>query len=192
MELGLFGTSDAWSKRWLSHQPRNPAYYIKDFKSSRSLHAQLVTASKETLTPWKPKSSCLRDHSSITSSNKWVGGVRNWQFLMIYSTVNHQRGVWVGLKKSKTWWRNTWMVPNAEMAQSLSSLQKSEFLKLIISFFHYFWCQNWDQWHKMSGKNTHIYFFYFWFKNKRVWAEKIGKKQKNFKNLKVAGNYPNI
>jgi hypothetical protein len=40
---------------------------------------------------------------------------------------------------------------------SLSSLQKSEFLKLIISFFHYFWCQNWDQWHKMSGKNTHIY-----------------------------------
>ena len=75
---------------------------------------------------------------------------------------------------------------------SLSSLQKSEFLKLIISFFHYFWCQNWDQWHKMSGKNTHIYFFYFWFKNKRVWAEKIGKKRKNSKNLKVAGNYPNI
>ena len=27
------------------------------------------------------------------------------------------------------------------------------------SFFHYFWCQNWDQWHKMSGKNSHIYFF---------------------------------
>ena len=48
------------------------------------------------------------------------------------------------------------------LAGSLSSLQKSEFLKLIISFFHYFWCQNWDQWHKMSGKNTHIYnFFYF-------------------------------
>jgi hypothetical protein len=31
---------------------------------------------------------------------------------------------------------------NAEMAQSLSSLQKSEFFKVIISFFHYFWCQN--------------------------------------------------
>ena len=30
---------------------------------------------------------------------------------------------------------------NTEMAQSLSSLQKSEFLKLIVSFFHYFWCQ---------------------------------------------------
>ena len=38
-------------------------------------------------------------------------GVRKWQFLIIYSTVNHQRGGWVGLKKSKTWWRNTWMVP---------------------------------------------------------------------------------
>ena len=42
---------------------------------------------------------------------KEVGGVRKWQFMMIYSTVNHQRGWWVGLKKWKTWWRNTWMVP---------------------------------------------------------------------------------
>ena len=25
---------------------------------------------------------------------------------------NHQRVGWVGLKKSKTWWPNTWMVPN--------------------------------------------------------------------------------
>ena len=73
-----------------------------------------------------------------------------------------------------------------------SGLQNSEFLKLIISFFNYFWCQNWDLWYKMSGKNTHIYFFYFWFKNKRVWAEKIGKKMKNSKNLKVAGKYPYI
>ena len=40
----------------------------------------------------------VRDHSSITSSKRWVGGVRKWQFLMIYSTVNHQRGGWVGLK----------------------------------------------------------------------------------------------
>ena len=30
---------------------------------------------------------------------------------MIYSTANHQEGGSVGLKKSKTWWRNTWMVP---------------------------------------------------------------------------------
>ena len=69
------------------------------------------------------------------------------------------------------------------LAGSLSSLQKSEFLKLIISFFHYFWCQNWNQWHKMSGKNSHIFFFYYWFKNKRVWAEKIGKKQKKIQKL---------
>ena len=42
------------------------------------------------------------------------------------------------------------------------------FLKLIISFFHYFLCQNRDQWHKLSGKNTHLFFFYIWFKIKRV------------------------
>ena len=39
-----------------------------------------------------------RDHSGITSSKRWVGGIREWQFLMIYSTVNHQRGGRVGQK----------------------------------------------------------------------------------------------
>ena len=78
------------------------------------------------------------------------------------------------------------------LAGGLRSLQKSEFLKLTISFFHYFWWHNWDQCYKMSGKNTHIYFFLLLVKKKRVWAEKIGKKQKNSKNLKVAGNYPYI
>ena len=68
----------------------------------------------------------------------------------------------------------------------------SAFLKLTSLFFQYFWCQNWDQWHKLNGKNTHVIFFYFWFKNKQVWAEKIGKNEKNSKNLKVAGNYPSI
>ena len=77
---------------------------------------------------------------------------------------------------------NYWILRIGLMV-SLSSWQKSDFLKLIISFFHYFWCQNWDQRHKMSGKNTHIYFFYFRFKNKRVWAEKFGKIRKKFKNL---------
>ena len=34
---------------------------------------------------------------------KEVGGWgQKWQFLIIYSTVHHQRGGWVGLKKSKT------------------------------------------------------------------------------------------
>ena len=70
---------------------------------------------------------------------------------------------------------------NAEMAQRLNSLQKSEFLKLIISYFHHFWCQNWDQWHKMSGKNTH----YFCFKNKQVWAENIEKNEKIPKTQKL-------
>ena len=58
------------------------------------------------------------------------------------------------------------------------SLQKSAYLKLSILFFQYFCWQNWVQWNKLSGKNTHIIFFYFWFKNKWVWAEKIGKNEK--------------
>ena len=86
--------------------------------------------------------------------------------------------------------RNYW-ISRIGLMGTLSSLQKSVVLKLIISFFHYFWCQNWDQWHKMSEKHTHVYFFNFWLKNKRVWLEKIGKKWTNSRNLKVAGNYPN-
>ena len=35
------------------------------------------------------------------------------------------------------------------LSGSLRILKKSEFLKLLISFFHYFWCQNQDQWHKI-------------------------------------------
>ena len=43
-----------------------------------------------------------RGHSSITSAKKWVGGVRKWQFLLIYSTIYADLGGWVGLKKPKT------------------------------------------------------------------------------------------
>ena len=68
----------------------------------------------------------IRDHSSITPAKKWVGGVRKWQFLMIYSTVNHQRGGRVGLKKSKTWWRNTWMPPYQNYEQPCQTSQNSE------------------------------------------------------------------
>ena len=74
---------------------------------------------------------------------------------------------------------------------SLSSLQKSEFLKLINSFLHFFGANI-----KNSGtttmEKTPIYIFStFGSKKKQVWEEKIRKKRKNFKNLKVEGNYPN-
>ena len=116
--------------------------------------------------------------SSLWHYRLWSFKSRNTKLERVLHKINIPKG-------------NYWIFRIGLMG-SLSSLQKSELLKLIISFFHYFGCQNWDQWHKMSGKNSHIYFFYFRFKNKRVWAEKIGKKRKNSKNLKVAGNYPNI
>ena len=54
------------------------------------------------------------------------------------------------VKKSTYQKGNHWILRIGLMG-SLSSLQKSEFLKLLISFFHYFWCQNWDQWHKIDA-----------------------------------------
>ena len=113
--------------------------------------------------------------------------------MTILTIIGHygNTGCWVfkrGIHNRKDFWININCIQmkllNFDNRTNLSCLQKSEFLKLIISLFHYIWCQNWDQWHKMSGKNTHIYFFYFWFKNKRVWAEKIGKKRKKFQKPK--------
>ena len=43
----------------------------------------------------------------------------------------------------------------------ISSLQKSEFLKLIVLFFHYCWRQNWNEWPKLIGKNTYVIFSTF-------------------------------
>ena len=85
------------------------------------------------------------------------------------------------LQKNQTLQNVFFDICNAEMAQSFSSLQKSEFLSWLFHSSITFWCQNQEQWHKMSGKNTNIHISYCWFKNKRVWAEKIGKKRKNSK-----------
>jgi hypothetical protein len=41
------------------------------------------------------------------SINRWVG-MRKWWRLLIR---------WVGQKRSKSWWRNTWMVPNVSETQ---------------------------------------------------------------------------
>ena len=49
----------------------------------------------------KKAQNTLRDHSSITSAKRWVGGVRKWQFLRIYSTIYADVGGWVGLRKPK-------------------------------------------------------------------------------------------
>ena len=86
------------------------------------------------------------------------------------SLLNEGTYKWVNWAPIFFWYK---LLPNTYGPQKF---QKSEFLKLIISLLHYFWHQNWAQWHKMSGENTHLYFFYFWFKNKRFWGEKSGKK----------------
>ena len=70
--------------------------------------------------------------------------------------------------------------------------KKSEFLKLYISFFHYSGCQNWDQWQKLVEKVPIYSFSTFGSQINQFERKKLGKRQKNSKNLKVAGNYPNI
>ena len=91
------------------------------------------------------------------------------------------------MKAYANWWISRQYFFDANyfhLLLGLRSFQKSAFLKLTILIFQYFWHQNWDQWQKLSGKNTHIFFSYLLYKNKRVWAEKIGKKRKNSKNPK--------
>ena len=38
-----------------------------------------------------------RDHSSIASAKRWVGGVRKWHFLLINSTIYADVGWLLGL-----------------------------------------------------------------------------------------------
>ena len=91
--------------------------------------------------------------------------------LLLYTVANVSR-----IFRNRRLAKGNYSILRIGLMGSLSSLQKPEFLKLIISCFHYFRCQKWDQWQIMIGKKTHIYFFYFWLKNKQVWAEQIGKK----------------
>ena len=93
-------------------------------------------------------------HYDNTGCRGFKRGVQNWKDCCL--KINIPKG-------------NYWILRIGLMG-SLSSLLKSEFLKFIISFLYYFWCQNWDQWH--------IYFFYFWFKNKLVWAVFLHEKSK--------------
>ena len=99
-----------------------------------------------------------------TQPQNWYNSIDTWRFfykenpvfpvwhyrLWIFKTRDAKLERFLHKNQEKYWiWR-------IGLMESLSSLQKSEVLKLIISFFHYFWCQNWNQCHKMSGKNTHI------------------------------------
>ena len=69
-----------------------PKYLVLMTLNGHKLRDQVSITKLNIASP--PVGNRVRDHSSITSSKRWVGGVRKWQFLMIYSTVNHQS--WVG------------------------------------------------------------------------------------------------
>ena len=110
----FFASKKKYQKQWKFCKWSNNLFHSVSFLLAKKLVNKL-TDFKDGMQPNLDfRDNLVRDHSSIMSSKtgliKEVGGVKKWQFLMIYRTVNHQSG-WVGLKKSKTWWCNTWMVP---------------------------------------------------------------------------------
>ena len=74
-----------------------------------------------------------------------------------------------------------------ELLMVLIGLQISEFLKFIILFSHYFWRQRSVTQNEL--KNTYINFATF---HSKINKFEQKKSEINEKNLKVAGNYPNI
>ena len=119
-----------------------------------------------------------------------------WLFIRVSKVVAHHKTLltqWRYLLMSR-FHANIFLITTTyfELRTVLSSLQKSEFLKLIILFFHYFWQQNWNQWHKLSGKTPICFFSTFGSKINEFEWKKSEKNKKNSKNLNVAGNYPNI
>ena len=77
-----------------------------------------------------------------------------------------------------------------ELLIILSSLQKAEFLKLIVLFLHYFWHQIRDQWLKLSGKNTQIFFSTFGSKINKFGRKKSEKNEKIPKEPKSCRQLP--
>ena len=75
-----------------------------------------------------------------------------WSWVVCFSNKGYKICLIINIIKRIFW------ILRIGLSGSLSGLQKSEFLKLIISFLNYFWYQHWDQGHKMSGKK-HQYFF---------------------------------
>ena len=71
----LRNKASKWDKIWLSKS----ILYVKNHLSLSNFFIEEYQFRSTVF---------VRDHSSITSSNRWVGGVRNWHFLIIYSTVN--------------------------------------------------------------------------------------------------------
>ena len=51
-------------------------------------------------------------------------------------------------------------------------------LKHLLIRLDNFWLQIWNQWLKLSGKNTPYFYLRFWFKNKQVWTSLSEKNQK--------------
>ena len=90
------------------------------------------------------KSSLLRDHSSNTSAKRWVGGFRKWHFLLIYTTIYADVSGWVGLKKPKTCWSNTWMVPKPKttawklilICEQFPKLKSSTLLRFLFTLWN--------------------------------------------------------
>ena len=95
-----------------------------------------------------------RDHSSITSAKRWVGGVRKCQFLLIYNTIYADVGG--GPKKPKTCRRNTWMVPTKLFVVSIFLLYSSTNL-----------AQIWINWVR------DMTLWWFWGKNSVVVKQKM-------------------
>ena len=54
---------------------------------------KVVSTSKQSVRcTWAKQEAFHEDHSSITSAKRWVGGVRKWEFLLIYSTIYADEG----------------------------------------------------------------------------------------------------
>jgi len=73
---------------------------------------------------------------------------------------------------------NFWIL-RIGLAGILSSLQKSQFLNLNISFLHYFWCQNWNQWYTKWVEKKPIYIFF-------TFCSKINKFAKSHQIAKIS------
>ena len=100
---------------------------------------------------------------------------------------NYQRDGWVGLKKSKTWWRNTWMVPSVEWGKrrAIRSICPMEHVPWD-PFCNWKWLIAYSSMH--SGRTLEFILFYvLWNRAQPDWACELPDRTWQDRTLKFAG-----
>ena len=99
--------------------------------------------------------------------------------------INTSKWLWENLSLVSAIILDISLMKNESLTKKFFLQVHSEKLTALFIILGFFRTQNWNQWEKLSRKNTHINFFHVWFKSKRVWTslDEFGRKKSKAQKL---------